>query len=477
MLRNRLGTYALLLAAGWCGQSALGQASWYTLGTGGFNPNIPDFYQHQNWSSTVANEWESSPGQSGWCYYASYADVFYDLTKQGYSGLLSSDVTDGTKWFNDMYDPADIPNSELSELANDTDLNKSVQAYLDATGHAATSAAPLLANQFKVNANGTVTTATLSYKNLITFLLVKARAGDEVVLKLSPGTVSPVASDKAGLWWDFHAMAMSGVDVATKTVFLSDPDTNGGSALANAGWPAVATFPGVLASKNTDPIPIPTAPKANTPASYNTFYTGFQLTNKNVVASTDSPYYNGTVVSYIDTISAPKGKLVSAAPAGGGKEETSLAINSGNDTVDKIFIEPTSEVGDITGNPALFSMTSAGSTWTDSESNTDPMGDALVDGGIEYDLSGGTGLEAGEIALMDLETDADFSLSGYTLLLHYVGDDADVWDAEVYDQALDPNDPTGLQPVVVLPEPGIALVMIIGLTSMISMRSRRAGSL
>ena len=28
---------------------ALAKPDWCTLETGGFNPNIPDFYQHQNW--------------------------------------------------------------------------------------------------------------------------------------------------------------------------------------------------------------------------------------------------------------------------------------------------------------------------------------------------------------------------------------------------------------------------------------------
>ncbi|QDT75683.1 hypothetical protein [Lacipirellula limnantheis] len=65
---------------------------WYANGTGGFNPNFPDFYQHQNWvkGAPASNNWQRT---GGWCFQIAYADVFYDLIKQGYLDLLPADVT------------------------------------------------------------------------------------------------------------------------------------------------------------------------------------------------------------------------------------------------------------------------------------------------------------------------------------------------------------------------------------------------
>jgi len=75
-----LGTAAAMALAAWPGSAALARAGWYVPGTGGFNPNVPDFYQHQDWVSTgvagaeSSNGWESATdlpngAWSGWCYY------------------------------------------------------------------------------------------------------------------------------------------------------------------------------------------------------------------------------------------------------------------------------------------------------------------------------------------------------------------------------------------------------------------------
>ena len=116
----RLGALALTVAP--CG-SVLALPAWYTAGVGGFDPNVPKFYQHQDAMSGYAagtNGWE--PG-GGWCGWVAYTDIFYAVTKQGYSGIYGTapDPTagGGAGWYNATYGPAD------TSLYNVAGLNKS----------------------------------------------------------------------------------------------------------------------------------------------------------------------------------------------------------------------------------------------------------------------------------------------------------------------------------------------------------------
>jgi hypothetical protein len=428
---------------------------WYTDGVGGFNPNIPDFYQHQNWIfNGPSTGWEQGKDRGGWCYPTAYADVFYDLTKLGYTKLLSPSITDPAKWFDTAYNPANVANSDISKVAGAL-LGHDPQDYLDANGHKATDpTAPLLSNFFKVKADGTVTGTTESVFN---FVNEKVKAGDDFLLNLLKGTTNP--------WWasSFHWLAGAGLDVKNSTVFVADPDSNKGSAAANAGWPNAATFPGALKSQAGDPIPIPppNTPKIGTPASYNTYYAGLTLDDKNkVTGDAADARYTGTVVNYVSTISAPKGKLASVTPVSGQGIETAVAVISGASAVDKVFIAPTSQVVNFND---LFSFTLAGTTWSTTLKSQDPFQNSLSFGGVEYDLTSlGSGLTPGETALATLGTMSDFSTSGYEIFLHFTGDPSTLWDPEVIGPgARGPADIETIQPSPV-PEPPTFVLAVTG---------------
>ena len=99
-------------------QLAIAAPTWYVNGTGGNNPNIPDFYQHQDWTNG-SNGWETN---GGWCFWVAYADVFYDLTQQGYPNLYTAGGTapTATNWYTAMYGAssgsADVATSAIYRL-------------------------------------------------------------------------------------------------------------------------------------------------------------------------------------------------------------------------------------------------------------------------------------------------------------------------------------------------------------------------
>jgi hypothetical protein len=453
--RGRRFAWLLALALpAWATGTVRADPTWYTAGTGGFNPNIADFYQHQNWVSGGPDTgWE---GKGGWCYPVAYADVYYDWTKRGYTGLFanSSKIIDPAKWFNAAYKPSDPMTSDIAKVATAM-LGKDPQVYLNNTGHnPAASLQPLLSNWFSVKGDGTASGTTMTAFQMID---EKVRAGDDFLITLKPGTTAP--------WWktSFHWLAGAGVDVKNNTVFVADPDSNRGSAAANAApntWKASADlpgFPGPLASKNTDPIPIPAAPAIGNAATYNTYYAGLALdsSSQKITGDAADARYTGTNLINLGFISAPKSFLYDKADIPGKGWETSLALNSGTETVDKIFIAPTSSLASASD---LFSFSLAGSTWSTSEKSQDPFANPLSYGGVEYDLTGGSPLTSGEQATAMLGTTSDFSASGYEVFLHFAGDASNLWDPEVYGPIPSGSDLTHLQSPT--PEPSsIALAV------------------
>jgi hypothetical protein len=447
---------------------------WYDPTAGGFNPNIPDFYAHQNWIfNGDPTGWEAGKNRNGWCQFVAFADIFFDLTKQGYKDLLSSNNTDPKTWFNTYYSPKDVTKSDIFKLVSDATKTNSIQDYLDSKGHKKDDPkAPLVFNGFSVDNKGKVGNTGMSAFN---FYNVKARAGDELVLKLGPGTAKAPAADAPGVWWAaadlkpetrFHMVAGAGLDLKNNTIFVADSDTNRGSALANAGWPNVAAFPGGLKSVATDPLPIPNAAKIGDPTSYNTYYAGFILKNNSDAITGDAAdaRYTGTTLDAILTVSAPKGKLSSATPVPAGIE-TSVAVTSGTATVDKVFIAPSSTVLDTTTFTSLFSFTSPGGVWKTTGESSDPFDNATLFGGVEYDLLSGTGLEPDQVATAFLGTAGDFSASGFEIFLHLSGDPLGIWDPEVIGGAPSSLDTWAFQGVEVA-EPSALQLLLSGLGSL-----------
>ena len=78
---------------------------------------MPKFYQHQDYMAgpaiAGANGWEP---KGGWCGYVAYTDIFYAITKQGYTGIYSelrrtppqAAAADGTQPLTDRAAPASI---------------------------------------------------------------------------------------------------------------------------------------------------------------------------------------------------------------------------------------------------------------------------------------------------------------------------------------------------------------------------------
>ncbi len=464
---------------------------WYANGTGGFNPNLPDFYQHQNWvkGAPADNNWQRT---GGWCFQIAYADVFYDLTKQGYLDLLPADVVLPAKWFDTVYKPADVNNSGISKMRSE--MTGTIQAYLDAKGHKVDDPLPLLANTFKVKADGKISYRTPALRvgdadlvePLFSFYDLKTKAGDSLTLKLLQGGADLRPDNKTqGLWWNFHQVAGAGLDVASKTIFIADPDTNRGSKLEHAGWPSglpAGRFPGDppaaaggsfgLKTISTDPIPIPGAPAIGAIATYNTFYAGFTLNDANkVTGDADNARYTKTIVSEVQTISAPKAKgiLFDGLPGGPGK--TVVAVNPLGfgatgivNLVDKVFIAPSTAVLDQTTNPSMFSFTidsDPSSTWTTTVTSFDPLGNELLYRGVQFDWTSGGLLGAAGPATASLGTILDFLPTGYEILLHYAGDPSTTWNPEVIGSLLNQGGLSQDQ-LELVPEPSAALLSLCG---------------
>ena len=129
-----LAFLALALMVIPCG-TVQAQPAWYTPGVGGFNPNVPKFYQHQDCISggvDGANGWE--PG-GGWCFQVSYNDIFYALTKQGYSGLYAGG-TDPTAnpWYAATYGAAGTDLYNVSAVNNSGNPEDSLSLVFTGTG-------------------------------------------------------------------------------------------------------------------------------------------------------------------------------------------------------------------------------------------------------------------------------------------------------------------------------------------------------
>jgi hypothetical protein len=485
-------------------RSAIADPAWYAAGTGGFNPNIPDFYQHQDWTNG-SNAWEP---KGGWCEYTAYADVFYDLTTMNYTNLYTSGGQDPTPagamgWYTAMYGAtnaaADVKKSDIYLLTTNMKATPfgSVQSYLNTTANksaqvVAGTLPTLLSNNYPTGANGDA-----YYFNALgqpvdtgmgvatfTNYMLKDRSS-EVLYNLNPGSATPRAPANAngqtqGLWWNFHYVAVAGISTAknldNSTIYVADPDSNlnpntgDGSGPTAAGWPTGKNatnigFPFVSAANAPLPDIASAVPRTND-------FAGFTFNNKRVVASADAPQYKNTYVQSVATVypgafrKAQPRAVAKPTSAGPGlrpvptttDEETdiTLVLPSSSDAVDGVYVEPSSPTDNPVTDPGVFSFSDdsdPSTTWTDSESTTDPFGNVLADDGIAYDLSSGAPLEPGETADLNIGTSSDFTASGYDILLHFEGDPSNVWLPEMIGGTnFDPTDDSSDQTVNV-PEP------------------------
>ena len=157
-----------------------------------------------------------------------------------------------------------------------------------------------------------------------------------------------------------------------------------------------------------------------------------------MITSTQSSQYSpappvgqpqkGCGLTNLQTIMKNPFQQIAAVAAGAGKEETAIAMalpSDAEDAVDQIMVEPSQQAPDPVANAGLDSFTDPsepGSTWGDAELASDPFGNSLSDDAIDYDLTGGTGLEPGQTAMIDIGTDAEFANEGYDILVHYEAD-------------------------------------------------------
>ena len=501
-------------------QSALAATpTWYTNGTGGNNPNIPDFYQHQDWSGFApasANGWEPS---GGWCAYTAYADVFYDLTQQGYQKLYTATGTTPTpaNWMTAMYGgtggtattTAQVQASDIYKLQNSIlSTSGNIQNFLNATANAGTYAATggsLTSNFYQVSAGSVSytpaggTAATNADVMSFTNYYLKDMSA-EVLYRLNQGTAafSAAGGTAQGCWWgrpnksvgggNYHYVAVAGISPSlfepNTTVLVADPDTNLGSGPICAGWPTVGFVPtggtnGGFPFSSPAGAPLPVVANAS-PLSQG--FTGFNIASsgKATITSANSPQYNGMVVQGVSVIYAnPVKSATTSSGAGPGDTKTGLALTlpPSYGAVDGVLHRFPSSLTDTAGTDASdFSFTdiSDGSAmWTSTPEPSDPFGNPLPDLGEEFNLGSGsaTALEPGETALLDLGTADSFVAGGYDILLHFQGDPADVWLPEMTGgTTLDPSDAIGDQSV---PEPSSMALACSGLAAAAIVRWRR----
>jgi hypothetical protein len=374
-----------------------------------------------------------------------------------------------------------IASSDIYQVEQNLGFS-AVQTYLDNnvnTNAANNGKASIMSGTWNVDGNGNVDYLGLENGKVVNYGMfgispvtftrgVMAICNGQEVVDINQGNVKPTFNGNGqGLWWgaatpadadpttNYHMLAVAGINVAGNQLYVADPDTNpsnpaaaSGVGPANGGWPQTnANFPGGapfnLKTPTTAGLPGPAAPvvgNANA-ASWNQLYTDFSFTpngtngvkvngstNYDSITSTQSPQYNGTALQNLQTIMKNPFKTIGAAAAGAGKVETAIAValpSDAADAVDQILVEPSQQALDPVTNGGLDSFSDPSEpsgTWADVEDVADPFGNTLSDDAIDYDLTGGTGLEPGESATIDIGTDADFAGDGYDVLVHYEAD-------------------------------------------------------
>jgi hypothetical protein len=517
--QSRALTAAVLASTAVFAASAQTRAAvWYVPGTGGTNPNLPDFYQHQDYTNG-GNGWEP---RGGWCEYTAYSDAFYDLSTQGYQNLFVTNPTTNP-WWTSMYGPnltvAGVQQSNIYNLVTAMGaLGNTWQAYLNLTANKAANVQagtmPALLSQadptnsagtvFYYSATGRLLSTNQNVYNFTNNLLQNTNS--EVLYRLRSGTASLAANANGQrLWWggtgggSFHYVTVGGIDTVNNIVSIADPDTNFGSTSAAGGWPGGAQAAAIgFPFRTPNGAAIPVAANAN-PITND--FAGFTF-NGRTISSADAPQYKNTYVQTVNmvmpvwvtrtragivtkpAIATPSAALTATAgltvksAIAPTEEETDITITlpTSSDAVDEVYVEPSNQVDNPAVDPTLFSFTDDSDTaasWTDSENNIDPFGNTTDDGGIEYNLTGGNPLEPGETADLNIATASDFTTTGYDVLLHFAGEPSSEWVPEsIGGSAFDPEDTASEQTVV--PEPASAALLAAGTLSLLTRRRRRS---
>jgi len=238
--------------------------------------NMPDFYQHQKAGNNGANPGtniapfpptpDAQPGTTasydpafppnattrgnplwwerggGWCCISAYADAMYYIdTQLGYNGLAIH--AGGHTWQEYMtfitedlaINLFNLNNGDPTFTRNFTTIDEYASFYLGAR------ASEIKHDVYswddantRVLKNGAPTAFASMFYVVSTF----TSQGQAVNLQLTNGPASA--------WWNFHKVAVGGVDTATNTIYWADPDNTGhfnpgpntwtGDTYAGAGW-------------------------------------------------------------------------------------------------------------------------------------------------------------------------------------------------------------------------------------------------
>jgi hypothetical protein len=230
--------------------------------------DLPDFYQHQLSGSDASNPFarpanfagysdpavpdysntqpldDSGPGvqwerNGGWCYIASFTDVFYQLDKRGASGLF--DHGGEHTWLERM-------NYAISDLAihvwglGGVERQPIREFIADKVGpdRIAIDIFTWDIGLSRVMRNGEAT----SFTSMYTLYRSQVAMGNSAVFDLiNPGPANPE------WWWNssYHRVAAAGYDDETSAIYFADPNGNGNDpALANWGHPY----------EEDDPLPV-----------------------------------------------------------------------------------------------------------------------------------------------------------------------------------------------------------------------------
>jgi hypothetical protein len=244
--------------------------------------NMPDFYQHQKAGNGGANPGVNIPSEpappdgqpgntpsydpafppnattrgmplwweknGGWCCIAAWADAMYYLdTQLGFNGLAIHEA--GHTWQQNMtYITEDLALGVLGFAPTYPfrTIDKYMEKYLGVR------ASEINHVFFEWD---TASSKVLKEGEESTF----ATMFDVVAFYISQGQAVNVRLDNGtGVWWDFHKVAVGGVDTANRTIYWADPDNTGhydpgtgkwsGDKYAGAGW----NHP----YDSTDPFPV-----------------------------------------------------------------------------------------------------------------------------------------------------------------------------------------------------------------------------
>jgi PEP-CTERM motif len=461
ILRRWSCALALVVSISFATISSAALPGWYDAVAGkGIKPDLPDLYQHEFLTGLPAVApipkkagWEVG---GGWCRPTAMVDGLYSLQAAGYGGLLPAGSDAAATWL-------DKTGDAIKNLRNVQGTG--IQGYLASTNHGVNQGVGpgkgLVFNQFYVNPINGVVSYVSAYNRLMPLTVkngpntvrpetafevyqaamfqdqdVMVRIGD--VQNYGPGGKIPLH------WWagpqplggNYHYLNGAGIDTTNNTMFLADPDSNKGSADANAGWgPNFNADPNVAARRYAaaDPIPIPArgANPDDMPANFGNFYSSVSVAGNGYVFAPQGNRYSGAFIQAIEAIGPLRAfkrfaipaaaRLMAAGSAAGVAPVPELIDIDSNisDLVDKIEIFPTSSP--VTGFADTFSDDDS---WTEADiapNALDPFGDARDFGGFEFDVTPNAdadpdGLEAGEMATASIETAGDFT--AFDIMMH-----------------------------------------------------------